>query len=99
MRPALLAALMRFPGRALYTFRAGTSAIHFGRSRQSMTASVAAITQAMTLAQNGITMPFTVTVHPIRTRSNCISATSAKTAMAAVVAGFMSWLRCINRRG
>ena len=57
-------------------------------SRQSMNASVAAITQAMTLAQRGMRMPFTVISHPKTTRSNCSNATSAKTTTATVVKGF-----------
>jgi hypothetical protein len=52
-----------------------------------MNASVAATTQAMTLAQSGMKMPFTVTSHPKVTRSNCSNATREKTTMANVVNG------------
>lgn len=43
---------------------------HVRISRVSVNASVAATKQAMTLAQNGMKTPFTVTSHPRATRSN-----------------------------
>ena len=62
-----------------------------------MTASVAATTQATTLAQKGMKMPFTVTFHPKATRSSCTNATSEKTTTAMLVMGFNRNLRCVNQ--
>ncbi len=70
---------------------------HERASRESMNASVAATTQATTLAHNGIRMPFTVTSHPNATRSNCNSATSEKTTTATVVKGFTRNLRKVGQ--
>ena len=61
---------------------------HLSASRQSANPSAAAARQAMTLAQDGMSMPFTVISHPARARSNCSNATSQKTATAVAVKGF-----------
>ena len=70
---------------------------HLRVSRQSMNASVAANTQAMTLAQIGMKMPCTVTSHAKATRSNCSNETSEKMTMAKVVKGFNRNLRCVDQ--
>ena len=53
-----------------------------------MTASPAATTNAIALAQIGMVIPFTVTSQPETTRSNCSKATRENTTIAMVVNGF-----------
>ena len=57
-----------------------------------MTASPAATTNAIALAQIGMVIPFTVTSQPETKRSNCSKATKENTTTAMVVNGFTSGL-------
>jgi len=59
-------------------------------SRQSMTESPAAITNAIALAQTGTSTPLTETGQARMKRSSCSRAMSANTTAAIVVNGFMS---------